>query len=200
MGITVEEFKKIEHLLPVQHGNVRYDNLAFLNTVLYVAENGCRWRSLPKEHGNWNSIYMRANRWSKAGVLDKVFLALQRERIIAVKVERLSPDSMSVKLHPDAHDAPMGRELLKKWVPPIARCPCSWTGRTRARRLAESLGYVPVVPPKRNRRDPWEYDRDLYRKRNEVERFFRRVSTCYDKLDRMYLMFFTLAFIRDLVA
>jgi len=111
MGITAEQFKKIEHLLPVQRGNVRYDNLAFLNAVLYVAENGCRWRSLPKEHGNWNSIHMRANRCSKAGVLDRVFLALQGERIIAVKVERLSLDSMSVKLHPDAHGA------LKKRAP-----------------------------------------------------------------------------------
>jgi hypothetical protein len=29
---------------------------------------------------------------------------------------------------------------------------------------------IPVVPPKSNRLDPWEYDRELYKKRNEVER------------------------------
>jgi transposase len=52
MGITAEEFKKIEHLLPVQRGNVNYDNLKFLNAVLYLAENGCKWRGLPKEYGN----------------------------------------------------------------------------------------------------------------------------------------------------
>ena len=39
--------------------------------------------------------------WSKSGVLDRVFLALQRERIIAVKVGRLSLDSMGSGLHPD---------------------------------------------------------------------------------------------------
>jgi transposase len=105
MGITAEEFKKIEHLLPVQRGNVRYDNLKFLNAVLCLSENGCKWRGLPKECGNWNSIYMGANRWSKAGVLDRVFLALQKERIVEVRVERLSPDGTSVKLHPDAHGA-----------------------------------------------------------------------------------------------
>jgi transposase len=55
----------------VQRGNFKYDNPIFLNTILYVTENGCKWRSLSKEYGNWNSIYMRANRWSKAGVLDK---------------------------------------------------------------------------------------------------------------------------------
>jgi transposase len=106
MGITTEEFKKIECLLPVQRGNVRHDNLTFLNAVLYVAENGCKWRALPKEFGNWNSIYMRANRWSKAGVLDRVFVALQKERIIGIRVEHLSLDSTSIKLHPDAHGSP----------------------------------------------------------------------------------------------
>jgi transposase len=68
-----------------------------------------------------------------------------------------------------------------------------------------SLGYVPIVPPKKNRREPWDYDRELYKKRNEVERFFRgckrfrRVCTRYDKLDRMFLVFFLLAVIRDLL-
>ncbi|MDR1841603.1 MAG: transposase, partial [Holophagales bacterium] len=56
MKITPEEFRKIESLLPVQRGNVKHDNLKFLNAVLYVAENGCKWRGLPKEYGNWNSI------------------------------------------------------------------------------------------------------------------------------------------------
>lgn len=105
MGITAEEFKKIERLLPVQRGNVRYDNLLFLNALIYIAENGCKWRGLPKEFGNWNSIYMRANRWSKAGVLDRVFLALQKERLVEIRVECLCLDSTSVKLHPDAHGA-----------------------------------------------------------------------------------------------
>jgi hypothetical protein len=48
---------------------------------------------------------MRANRWSKSGVLDRVFLALQKERIIEVRVERLSLDSTSARLHPDIHGA-----------------------------------------------------------------------------------------------
>ena len=56
------------------------------------------------------------------------------------------------------------------------------------RRVAVEMGYTPVVPPKRNRVDPWEYDLELYRRRNEVERLFRRlkafrrVFTRYDKL------------------
>ena len=71
------------------------------------------------------------------------------------------------------------------------------------RRVAVEMGYAPVVPPKRNRVDPWEYDRDLYRRRNEVERLFRRlkafrrVFTRYDKLDALYLGFIHSALIAD---
>ncbi len=71
------------------------------------------------------------------------------------------------------------------------------------RALAEELGYSPVVPPMRTRAKPWEYDRDLYRRRNEVERFFcrlkrfRRIATRYDKLDCVFLAFIHLALIYD---
>ena len=38
------------------------------------------------------------------------------------------------------------------------------------RQLVFDLGMEPVVPPKRNRLSPWEYDKEMYKKRNEVER------------------------------
>jgi transposase len=44
------------------------------------------------------------------------------------------------------------------------------------RQLVLSLGMVPIVPPKSNRIEPWEYDRALYKKRNEIERLFRRLK------------------------
>ena len=44
------------------------------------------------------------------------------------------------------------------------------------RQLALDLGFVPVVPPKSNRIEPWEYDRAMYKRRNEVERLFRRLK------------------------
>ena len=69
------------------------------------------------------------------------------------------------------------------------------------RRTARPLGYAPVVPPRRDRVQSWEYDRVTYRRRNEVERLFRRlkayrrVFTRYDKPDRMFLAFVHLALI-----
>ena len=79
---------------------------------------------------------------------------------------------------------------------------CAYQGNA-TRTLAFALGYVPVVPPNPQRRDPWEYDRVLYRRRNEVERLFRRlkgfrrVFTRFDKLDAMFTAFVYLAFIFD---
>jgi transposase len=69
------------------------------------------------------------------------------------------------------------------------------------RQWAQSLGYRPVVPPKRNRIVAWEYDRTIYRRRNEVERLFRRlkgfrrVFTRFEKLDVMFLAFIRFALI-----
>jgi transposase len=66
-------------------------------------------------------------------------------------------------------------------------------GKTRM--LAFEWGYSPVVPPKKNRKYPWEYDKELYKQRNEVERMFRRlkgfrrIGTRYDKLDLMFSTF-----------
>ena len=74
---------------------------------------------------------------------------------------------------------------------------------TRAK--ATEKGYVPVVPPKKNRKDPWEYDKQRYKQRNEIERFilrlkrFRRVFTRYDKLDILFGGFIYFAMIIDAV-
>jgi len=60
-----------------------------------------------------------------------------------------------------------------------------------------------VVPPKTNRLCPWEYDRGMYRRRNEIERLFRRlkgfrrVFSRFDKLDVMFAAFVLFALIVD---
>jgi transposase len=71
------------------------------------------------------------------------------------------------------------------------------------RQLALDLGFIPVVPPKSNRLEPWTYDREMYKRRNEVERLFRRlkgfrrVFSRFDKLDIVFLGFVHFALIID---
>jgi transposase len=105
MVITEEQFRRIEHCLPTQRGNVKISNLDVLNAILYIAENGCKWRSLPKRFGRWHTVYTRLRRWAEAGVLDRVFTALQEEEIIQIRVEALSLDSTIVQVHPDGTGA-----------------------------------------------------------------------------------------------
>ena len=105
MKITSEEFNLIKELLPKQRGNVTVSNLQVINAVLYVAEQGCKWRALPKRFGNWRTIYTRMNRWAKQGVLDDVFSELQANDIINIQVEHVSVDSTAVKVHPDGTGA-----------------------------------------------------------------------------------------------
>ena len=110
MEISKAQFKIIEHLLPVQRGNVTPHNHQVLNAILYVAEHGCKWRGLPARFGNWRTIYTRANRWAKRGLLDTVFLTLQEADVINIQVDAVSLDSTAVKVHPD------GTGALKKTV------------------------------------------------------------------------------------
>jgi len=111
MEITKAQYARIQAYLPRQRGNVSISNLQVLNAILYVAEHGCKWRGLPRRFGNWHTIYTRMNRWAKAGVLDRVFRAMQEEQIIRIKLAALSLDSTSVKVHPD------GTGALKKRGP-----------------------------------------------------------------------------------
>ncbi|OFB65601.1 transposase, partial [Synergistes jonesii] len=76
----------------------------------------------------------------------------------------------------EAHDSPEGTVLLDK----IIRVPeqkyilmdRAYEGENMRSKAMEK-GYSPVVPPKSNRKDPWEYDKE---QRNEIERYFLRLK------------------------
>ncbi|HEX7499840.1 MAG TPA: IS5 family transposase [Polyangia bacterium] len=249
MEITEAQFAQIEECLPVQRGNVSLSNLRVLNAIPNVAEHGCKWRGLPKRFGNWHTIYTRMNRWSKSGVLDRVFERLQQAQIVRIKIEAVSLDSTMVKVHPDgpgalkkngpqvigksrggwstkihlvaadartaitfalspgqAGDGPEGRALLNRLGPPNRPLHLlmdrAYEGN-QTRQLALDLGFIPVVPPLCTRVSLWEYDREMYKRRNEVERLFRRLTgfrrifSRFDKLDRMFVGFISFAPIAD---
>ena len=140
MEITEAQYARIAPYPPVQRGNVSHSNRQVLNAILYVAEHGCKWRGLPARFGNWHTVYTRMNRWSKSGVLDRVFEQLQREQIVRIKLEAMSMDSTIVKVHPD------GTGALKKTVPnpsvdPAAVGPPSfiWLPRMAVRTLGSPI-------------------------------------------------------------
>ncbi len=105
-----------------------------------------------------------------------------------------------------AHDAPEGRRLLRKlgganW--PIHLIMDRAYEGDETRQLALDLNFIPVVPPKSTRISAWHYDRAMYRRRNEIERLFRRLKgfrrifSRFDKLDVMFMAFINFALIVD---
>ena len=103
-----------------------------------------------------------------------------------------------------AGDAPEARQLIEAVDPQeagVVALLMDGAYRDNAtRELVQAMGFVPVVPPSPTRREPWPLDKARYRRRNEVERLFRRlkawrrVRARYDKTDVMFAAFITLAF------
>jgi transposase len=65
----------------------------------------------------------------------------------------------------------------------------------QTRQLVLDLGMIPVVPPKSNRLHPWDSDRSIYKKRNEIERLFRRLKgfrRIFSRLEKLDVVFLAL--------
>ena len=104
--ITLDQFMRIAHLLPRQRGNVVVDNYTMADALLWMCRTGAPWRDLPECFGKWITVYQRFNRWSRNGVVERLFAALQEERIIAVEVRVLALDPTGVKVHQHAAASP----------------------------------------------------------------------------------------------
>lgn len=49
-----------------------------MNGFLYLLKTGCQWRMVPREFGNWSTIYAYFTRWRRAGVWARLMEALRR--------------------------------------------------------------------------------------------------------------------------
>jgi transposase len=102
-AISDEDWVRIENLLPGRRGTrgrTARDNRLFVDAVLWIGKTGAPWRDLPERFGNWNSNFRRFDRWSRRGVWQGVFEALQDPDL-----EWLMLDSTIVRAHPHAAGA-----------------------------------------------------------------------------------------------
>ena len=71
---------------------------------------------------------------------------------------------------------------------------CAYEGN-ETRQLALDLGFIPIVPPNPQRVQPRRLKKELYRRRNEIERQFRRLKgfrrifSRFDKLNLVFIAF-----------
>jgi putative transposase len=110
--LSDEQWQHIEKLCvgkPEDPGGTGADNRMFVEAVLWIARTGSPWRDLPAIFGNWNSVYVRFNRWSAGGVWSGIFAALSEDP----DCEYLIIDSTIVRAHQHAAGAKGGLKIRR---------------------------------------------------------------------------------------
>ena len=78
--LTEAQWARLAPLLPRREaGAPRKDDRPVVNGILWKLATGAPWRDLPERYGPWQSVYTRFRRWTRAGVWDRVFAAVQRQ-------------------------------------------------------------------------------------------------------------------------
>jgi transposase len=102
--LTDEHWQKILPVLktcPQIRLGAGRDCRRFLEAVLWVTRSGAQWRLLPKQYGNWNTVYKRFARWSDLGIFETLFEHFSADR----DMEYLLIDSTIVRAHACASGA-----------------------------------------------------------------------------------------------
>jgi transposase len=112
------QWERIAPLLPGKAGDpgrTARDNRLFVNGVLWVLRSGAHWCDLPERYGRWKTAHKRFSRWSKAGVWDRVFADLIKDR----DNQYLMIDSTVVRAHQQAATG-KGGPGIRLWGAPEA--------------------------------------------------------------------------------
>ena len=84
------QYARIAPLLPPPSNHLKIPHRQVFDAWLYVLAQGCTWRGLPGEFGNWHTIYVRLNRWAKGGVLEQLARELLNELLVGLDADTLS--------------------------------------------------------------------------------------------------------------
>lgn len=116
--LSQAQWERIADLLPGKAsdpGRTASDNRLFVNGVLWVLRSGAHWCDLPERYGRWKTLHKRFSRWSKAGVWDRVFADLIKDR----DNQYLMIDSTLVRAHQQAATG-KGGARIRLWGAPEA--------------------------------------------------------------------------------
>ena len=81
--------------LPKIHKKCKKKLKRFIEAIHWIVKSGAQWRLLPKEFGNWNTIFKRFKRWSNKKILKK----LMHSCIENPDLEYVMIDSTVVRAH-----------------------------------------------------------------------------------------------------
>lgn len=221
--LTDSQWKKIEFFFPTRkrRGRPPLNPRIVFNAILWLLKSGARWRDLPTCFGNWNSVYHKFRQWIRVGLkymlvqIDSTFCKVHKHGLGAHKRNGKqaigkSRGGYTTKIHAlvneyfqlmgviltggQIHDSEPALELFegieltgKKVLADKA------FGSEKIRDYLAGHGAIVCIPDKSNAVIKHDFDAQLYKQRNVVERFFQRIKEiCFLKF------IFLAAFIRHL--
>ena len=110
------QWERVKDLLPGKVGDPGRsgrDNRLFVNGVLWVLRSGAHCHDLPERYGKWKTVHTRFSRWAKAGVWERVFEALIKDR----DNRYLMLDTTLVRAHQQAATGKGGPKIRRWGVP-----------------------------------------------------------------------------------
>jgi transposase len=105
--LVVEIFQAVRS----RRGDKGRDDRRFLQALHYFVVNNLSWRGLPKEYGNWNTVWKRFWRLSQNGTLEAFFQALAECSGTAGLAQMF--DSTSIRAHVSAAGAKGGSKIRR---------------------------------------------------------------------------------------
>ena len=111
MVLRDDQWERIAPLVPGKVGDPGRsgaDNRLFVEAVLWIVRVGAPRRDLPKDFGNWNSVFQRFRRWVRSGVFDQLFGALSTD----ADFEYVIVDGTIVRVHQHGSGARGGTQAI----------------------------------------------------------------------------------------
>jgi transposase len=117
--LTDVEWTRLRPLLPSRKaGRQRRDDRQIINAILWKLATGAPWRDLPERYGSWATVYTRFWRWTRAGVWQQIFSAVQRQADAAGQLDWTVHfvDGTVIRAHQHAAGAKGGTRRRKRWA------------------------------------------------------------------------------------
>jgi transposase len=117
--LTEVEWARLQPLLPPRKaGRQRRGDRQVIDGILWKLATGAPWRDLPERYGPWATVYTRFWRWTRAGVWDGIFAAVQRQADAAGQLDWTVHfvDGTVIRAHQHAAGAKGGTRRPRRWA------------------------------------------------------------------------------------
>jgi transposase len=110
--LTDEQMARLSPYFPKSHAKPRVDDRWVLSVIIFVNQNGLRWRDEPREYGPHKVLYNRWKRWSEVGVFTRMMEGLSAQR---AEPQTVMIDATYLKTHGTASNLEIKKGPIYSW-------------------------------------------------------------------------------------